>query len=245
MLDSVSDSNLQATSMVKKALVIEDDDDVALLLRAPLEELGYEVMRAADGNTGLEMALSGAYVLIILDLMLPGLHGMDVCREIRRKNEEVPIIVVSMASSEVDTVLLLELGADDYLTKPFREGELKARIRTILRRSARAKATDLPSVLIYDELEIDFTKRIVTLKGLPVELTPREFDLLAALASRPGYPFSRDQLNEAVYGQEVSGYDHSVTAHINRLRHKIEPDPDSPKYILTVRGVGYRFAEKK
>lgn len=231
--------------MAGKALVIEDDDDVALLIAAPLEDLNYKVMRASDGKTGLEMALSGDYALIILDLMLPELHGMDVCRGIRQEDEDVPIIVVSMASSEVDTVLLLELGADDYLTKPFREGELKARIRTILRRSSRTKSKDTPTTHTHDEFEINFEKRVVTMKGSPVELTPREFDLVAALASRPGFPFSRDDLNEAVYGQEVSGYDHSVTAHINRLRHKIEPDPDSPKYILTVRGVGYRFADKK
>ncbi|HQH26570.1 MAG TPA: response regulator transcription factor [Oligoflexia bacterium] len=231
--------------MPEQALIIEDDKDIAALITSSLRDLGYEVSHAADGLTGLDLATRNHFSLIILDLMLPGMHGKDVCRRIRKVDEEVVIVVVSMLSSEIDTVLLLELGADDYMTKPFRENEFKARIRTILRRSQRAKTEDLPQVMVSQDLEINFEKRTVTRCGKLIELTAREFDILSVMASAPGRPFTRDELIAEIYGQEVHGYDHSVTAHINRLRQKIEPQPDEPIYILTVRGFGYRFAEPK
>lgn len=227
---------------MKKALIIEDNDELVELLCEPIRQLGFtNIDRAADGATGVKLAVAGGYTVIILDILLPELDGIEVCKQIREKDKNVPILVLSALADEVNVALLLELGADDYIVKPFRELELKARIKTILRR--RNLGNSEYEILVFDDLKIDLVRRKVELAGEPVDLTAREFDLLALLASNPAKPFTRDELNEQLYGHPVTGYDHSVTSHINRIRTKLEPDPANPKYLLTVRGVGYCFAE--
>ncbi len=230
--------------MDTRILTIEDNPEIADLLRMHLSEAGYRVEIAGDGETGLEMALRGDYALIILDLMLPGMDGFRVCQRLRAQGKTMSILMLTAKSEEIDKVLGLELGADDYLTKPFSIRELIARVNAILRRS-RGFPEFGPSsrTLEFDRLTIHPDKRRVTLGGDPVELTLKEFDLLALFAANPGVPFTREQLLDRVWGYSYSGYEHTVNSHINRLRVKIENDPSHPRYIRTVWGYGYRFAE--
>ncbi len=225
--------------MAGTALLIEDDDHIVELLKEPLAELGVEIAHAADGKTGLERALSEKFSFILLDLMLPEVEGAEICKQIRQQDNGVPIIVLSAITDELNTALLLELGADDYIAKPFRKLELKARIKSVLRRVN--PPTESSEQIEIGELKIDNTRRIVTISDKVVELTAREFDLLTLLASHPGRPFTRDQLNEHLYGYEAGVYDHSISCHVNRIRSKIEPDTQKPTYLLTKRGVGYYF----
>ena len=232
--------------MQRSVLVIEDQQDIAELVKLHLKDLNCSVKLAFDGIAGLAEAESGQYDLLILDLMLPGMDGLEVCKRVRAKSRYTPILMLTSKSSELDRVLGLELGADDYLTKPFSVMELVARVKAIFRRSdalAPGATTEAPKVIRAGELEIEPDKRQVTLAGRPVELTAKEFDLLVHFARNPGRVYSRSQLLDAVWGYSHSGYEHTVNSHINRLRMKIEADPAKPRYILTVWSVGYKFNE--
>lgn len=231
--------------MSTKILIIEDDPEIGGLVEYHLMDEGYLPERAVDGNTGLERALADDFALIVLDLMIPGIDGLEVCRRLRGEGRRTPILMLTAKSEEIDKVVGLELGADDYLTKPFSVRELIARVKAILRRVQAPPETGLRSgeVLEFGPLSIHLEKRRVTLNGKPVELTTKEFDLLVAFAGHPGKPYTREQLLNQVWGYSYSGYEHTVNSHINRLRAKIEADPSHPRYILTVWGFGYRFVE--
>lgn len=231
--------------MQKKILIIEDNTDLAQLLAMHLRDLSYEVEIAGDGADGLLRAGRGAFDLIILDLALPGIDGIEVCRRIREKPGYVPVLMLTSRSSEADRVLGLETGADDYVTKPFSIRELLARVRAIFRRSEQLGQPARSSGSIEaGGLVIDPGRRTVDLDGKAVELTAKEFDLLLHFAAHPGRVFTRSQLLDEVWGYGHDGYEHTVNSHINRLRGKIEKDPARPRYILTVWGVGYKFAEQ-
>ena len=232
--------------MSKRILIIEDNTDLAHLLAVHLRDLTYKVDIAEKGIEGLAKAQRTVYDLILLDLMLPGLNGLDICRRIREKPPYVPIIMLTSRSSETDRVVGLELGADDYVTKPFSVIELVARVKAMFRRveHLRQNAKQPASGrLEAGHLVIDPGSRTVTLHGAAVDLTAKEFDLLLYFASRPGRVFTRSQLLDAVWGYGHDGYEHTVNSHINRLRAKIEEDASQPRYILTVWGVGYKFTE--
>jgi DNA-binding response OmpR family regulator len=232
--------------MPRSILVIEDERDIADLLRLHLRDLNCEVHLAYDGADGLAKAQARRYDLVVLDLMLPGIDGLEVCRRLRAQEGYTPILMLTSKSTELDRVLGLEMGADDYLTKPFSVMELLARVKAIFRRVDALGAKPAGSatrILTAGELVIDTEKRKVTLGGRPVELTAKEFELLAYFARHPGRVFTRSQLLDAVWGYGHEGYEHTVNSHINRLRAKIEQDSANPRYILTVWGVGYKFAD--
>lgn len=231
--------------MDKRVLVIEDDPDIADLLLINLQDMGFTTHHAPDGQKGLEQALSGKYEMIILDVMLPKLDGLDVCKQIRQQNKTLPILMLTSRSEEFDKVLGLELGADDYLTKPFSLRELMARVKALLRRVdlSQQVGEDGPKEMHYNGLSINLEKRKVVLDGAIIDLTAKEFDLLALFAVNPGRAYSRQELLDIVWGYQFDGYDHTVNSHINRLRGKIEKNPSEPTFIKTVWGVGYRFTE--
>jgi DNA-binding response OmpR family regulator len=232
--------------MQKRILIIEDNKDLAQLLEIHLRDLDYNVDLAGDGIAGLARAEDSRYDLIILDLMLPGLDGIELCRRLRGKSSYVPILMLTSKSSEVDRVLGLEMGADDYVTKPFSIPELLARIKAILRRVnnlEQGRYDGEHGTIVAGELVLDPEKRDVTLRGNSVNLTAKEYDLLLHFARHPGRVFTRLQLLDAVWGYGHEGYEHTVNSHINRLRAKIEENPANPRYILTVWGVGYKFAD--
>lgn len=233
--------------MNKKALVIEDDTDIVELLRIHMNDLGCSIEAVANGRKGLELALANTYDLIILDLMLPEMDGNEICRRIRGKEIHTPILMLTAKSEEFDKVLGLEMGADDYITKPFSIREFIARIKAIFRRVARnqrsSTATEGATVYNYGDLTIDLDKRRVTTSGNRVDLSPKEFELLSLLASNPGKCYDRSKILNLIWGYDFDGYEHTVNSHINRLRTKIEPDAQHPIYILTNWGVGYRFNE--
>lgn len=233
--------------MPRRILVVEDDKDIARLLNLHLREDGYSVSLAADGDSGLREALSRPYDLIILDLILPGMDGLEVCRRMRSgKPDYTPVLMLTAKSSDVDRIVGLEMGADDYLTKPFNVRELLARVKALFRRmeALRKGGPAAPEkVLRAGDLAIDPGKRKVTVLGKPVHLTAREFELLLEFVSHPGRVYTRAQLLDKVWGYDYEGYEHTVNSHINRLREKIERNPARPRHIVTVRGVGYRFAE--
>ncbi|MBD3374562.1 response regulator [candidate division KSB1 bacterium] len=230
----------------KSILIIEDDQDLTELIALHLKDLNYIVEKAADGESGMDMALEGNYDLIILDLMLPEMDGLEICKKVRQQNHFTPILILSAKSEELDKILGLELGADDYITKPFSVRELLARIKAIFRRMQADHESirdDRPKVLEFDHLCIYLDKRKVVLGDKPVDLTAKEFDLLTLFCSHPGRAFSRQELLDLVWGYQFEGYDHTVNSHINRLRNKIENNPADPFYIRTVWGVGYSFVE--
>lgn len=231
--------------MARKVLVIEDDEDIARLVRLQLDELSCESKLAFDGIVGAAEAESKSYDLVILDLMLPGIDGLEICRRIRARSAYTPILMLTAKSSELDRVLGLEMGADDYLTKPFSVMELTARVKALFRRmdSMSSKREDAPRIICTRGLVIDPDRRSVTLHDQPVELTAKEFDLLLHFAENPGRVFSRAQLLDRVWGYSHSGYEHTVNSHINRLRAKIESNPNQPEYVQTVWGVGYKFCD--
>jgi DNA-binding response OmpR family regulator len=234
--------------MFKRILVIEDDADIAHLIRVHLVELGCDVTIEPTGDEGLGRALSGGFDLIILDLTLPGLDGLDVCRRLREGPGYMPILMLTARSSEVDRVLGLEIGADDYLTKPFSLRELTARVKALSRRVEAFKEgdpKDKPRAISAGGLKIETDKRKVIVDGRGVDLTAREFDLLVQFASSPGRVYTRGQLLDLVWGYGHDGYEHTVNSHINRLRAKIEEDPARPRYIITVWGVGYKFFDQE
>lgn len=234
--------------MNRRILVIEDNADIGHLLQLQLAGINCDVRWLADGLTGAEEAERGGYDLVVLDLMLPGLDGLEICRRLRSRDPQVPILMLTAKSSELDRVLGLELGADDYLTKPFSVAEFVARVKALLRRMASLKIAppreDAEQIRIGG-LFIDVPRREVRVDNEPVELTAKEFDLLTHFARSPGRVLSRAQLLQQVWGYGHSGYEHTVNTHINRLRAKIERDPNSPEYIQTVWGVGYRCRDPR
>ncbi|MBK5536943.1 response regulator transcription factor [Pseudomonas sp. TH07] len=228
----------------KRVLVVEDDTHIADLIVLHLRDEQFEVVHSADGNQGLRLLEQGGWDALILDLMLPGVDGLEICRRARAMTRYTPIIITSARASEMHRILGLELGADDYLAKPFSMLELVARVKALLRRvdaMARNLKMDAGS-LALDGLAIDPLTRDVALDGRRLDLTPREFDLLYFFARQPGKVFSRMDLLNAVWGYSHDGYEHTVNTHINRLRAKIESDPAQPTRILTVWGRGYKFA---
>lgn len=228
--------------MLKKILVIEDEEKIAKIVKHHLQKEQFKVITAKDGVTGLKLAKQENPDLIILDLMLPELSGLDVCREIRQESD-VPIIMLTAKAEEIDKLLGLELGADDYITKPFSLAELTARIRAVLRRTGKQNPSqqNQTSVQTKGDLTIDFNGRQVYKEGKVLNLTPTEYNLLATLFKNPGRVYSRLQLLDAALGEAFQGYERSIDTHISNLRRKIETDPANPKYILTVYGVGYKF----
>jgi len=226
-------------------LVVEDNKDLLNLLKINLSDQGYIVYTATDGLSAVELYLSVTPSLIILDLMLPKLDGLEVCKKIREKNRLVPILMLTAKAEEVDKVLGLELGADDYMTKPFSIRELLARVKAMFRRlEANKEVSDkLPELLKYKNLELYPNLHKVVLNGVTLELTSKEYDLLLLFFSNPGKAYSREELLNEVWGYTYEGYSHTVNSHINRLRSKIENDPSDPEYVKTVWGVGYRFTE--
>ena len=232
--------------MVQSILLIEDNRDYAEILALNLRDEGWAVEVAHDGAAGLSAAQGGGFDLIVLDLMLPEVEGLEVCRRLRAHPPYTPIIMLTAKSTELDRVLGLEMGADDYVVKPCSIHELLARVRAIFRRVemlAQPKQADEPGQVAVGDMTIDVEKRRVAVAGRPVELTAKEFDLLLHFAGQPGKVFTRADLLHQVWGYGHSGYEHTVNTHINRLRAKIEQDPSEPRYILTVWGVGYKFTE--
>jgi two-component system, OmpR family, alkaline phosphatase synthesis response regulator PhoP len=234
-------------SSMEKVLVIEDDKDISELIAIHLTDLGFEPERVFDGREGLLKALSSDYKIIILDLRLPSLDGFEVCKKLRMEKNQTPVLMVTSKSEEVDKILGLEIGADDYITKPFSIRELMARVKAILRRTEAAKII-IPAgeeeTIRYRNFFIDVNKRIVEIYGQRREFTPKEFDLLVLLASHPGKTYNRTQLLEQVWGYNFDGFEHTVNSHINRLRSKIEKDMNNPEFILTTWGVGYKFRDE-
>jgi DNA-binding response OmpR family regulator len=222
-----------------KILVVDDDKKTVDLIQLYLEKDGYRVLAAYNGQQALELTRQKQPNLIVLDLMLPQVDGLDVCR-ILRTESRVPIIMLTARTTEEDKLLGLDLGADDYVTKPFSPRELLARIRAVLRRVAEAEAKGPPQ-LRYDDLVVDLVRHEVRLSQEPIHLTPREFKLLETLAKAPGRAFTRLELLDAVFGFDYDGLERTVDVHVMNLRKKIEPEPDQPRYVITVPGVGYRF----
>jgi len=228
----------------KSILVIEDDEDIARLIQMHLTDCGFTVKVARDGIRAEELANEESFSLITLDLSLPGIDGIELCRRIRRRSRYIPILMLSARSGELDRVLGLELGADDYLTKPFSVRELQARVKAICRRGDALAAQSngaAPSTIRVGSLVIDTERRAVTIADKPVQLRAKEFALLREFASHPGKVYSRTALLEAVWKYGHEGYRHTVNTHINRLRMKIEKDPARPSLIRTVHGVGYQL----
>jgi len=225
---------------MKTILVVEDEAAIARLLRDYLEQAGFAVLVAGDGDAALHSARAAKLDLVVLDLGLPKRDGLDVTRELRRSSD-TPIIVVTARGEETDRIVGLELGADDYVVKPFSPKELVARVRAVLRR-VEARRDGAETIRVAD-LEIDVSRMRVAVAGRIVELTATEFQLLAALAREPGRVFTRGQLLDAVHGVAFESYERAIDAHVKNLRRKIEPAPGAPRYIQTVYGVGYRFAE--
>ena len=230
----------------KKILVVDDEKDIVDLVAYNLEREGFAVVRAFDGQAAWDKVRAEKPDLVVLDLMLPGMSGLEICKRIRgdAMTRNLPVIMLTARTDPVDIVLGLELGADDYVTKPFGVRELVARVRAVLRRQEREEsAADSPGAFTFRGLNIDFDACTVTVNGKKVELSAREFRLLQFLAGRPGRVYSRDQLLDRVWGDEAFVEPRTVDVHVSRLRAAIEPEKENPRYILTVRGMGYKFAD--
>jgi DNA-binding response OmpR family regulator len=228
--------------MSRTILVVDDEPRIVELARDYLEHAGFRVITASDGTAALDTARRDRPDLVVLDLGLPGLDGLDVTRELRRDGS-IPIVMVTARDDELDTLLGLELGADDYLTKPFSPRELVARVKAVLRRADRpAEAADLIRV---GELQLDVPRMRTEVAGRTIDLTPTEFTLLATLARQPGRIFTRSQLLDALHGVAFESYERAIDSHIKNLRRKLEPEPGQPRYVLTVYGVGYRLADDR
>ena len=226
-----------------KAIVIEDDRDIAELIELHVEDMGGQVEIFTNGKEGYREALKSKFDILVLDINLPEMNGIEICRNLRDKGINLPILMLTARSQEMDKVCGLEIGADDYMTKPFSVRELIARIKAILRRVETDTKNEVYENIEYNDLIIDKQKHKVLLNNQRVELTPKEFELLYLLASNPGVTYDRKTLLNLVWGYDFEGYEHTVNSHINRLRSKIEKDPANPGYILTTWGVGYRFAD--
>ncbi len=231
--------------MAQKALIIEDDIELVNLIAPQLEAMGYQITTAPDGQNGLELALNSDWSFILLDLNLPKLEGSEICRQVRESKPQTPIIMLTAQADLLNKVLLLEIGADDYITKPFSFLELKARIRAVLRRTEQKTIASSAAehTISCGDIYLDLRARVASRKGVDLDLTSGEFDLLALLASEPERVFSREEIVEAVHGASLLGYDAAVTTHINRIRGKLEPNPAEPIYLQTVRGRGYRLVK--
>jgi DNA-binding response OmpR family regulator len=231
----------QATSL----LIIEDDENISSAIQEYFSRAGYNVSTAGDGLAGIELAAKARPDAVVLDLMLPKMDGLAVCKELRLKAPQMPILMLTAKDDVVDKVLGLEMGADDYITKPFSLRELEARIKSVLRRSRAGVATDGQdeAPIQRGNLRIDPIRREVTIGEKQVELTPKEFDLLRLFASNPGRVFPRKYLLEKIWDYSYEGYDRTIDSHINRLRAKIELNPDNPQLVLTVWGIGYKFTD--
>lgn len=233
--------------MSRNVLIVEDNPEIADLLTIHLKDLNCQIETIHDGREGLKKAQINHYDLIILDLMLPGVDGIEICQKIRSKEDYTPILMLTAKSSELDRVLGLEVGADDYLTKPFSIRELIARVKALFRRveafggNQSSNVTEKNALLNFENLTIDRDKRTVTASEKSLDLTAKEFDLLLHFAENPGRVYSRAQLLDQVWGYGHEGYEHTVNSHINRLRNKLEEHPAKPNTILTVWGVGYKF----
>ena len=231
---------------MEKVLIIEDDKDIADLIAIHIADLGFEIDKAFDGKEGLLKALNNVYKMILLDIRLPGLDGVEICKRIRQEKNHTPILMVTSKSEEIDKIIGLEVGADDYITKPFSIRELIARVKAILRRAEltqQVKTSDVNQEIKCEGLYINVTLRNVEVYGKRIELSPKEFDLLVLFASNPGRTYTRTQLLDQVWGYQFEGYEHTVNSHINRLRTKIEQNLNEPEFLLTTWGVGYRFRQ--
>ncbi|HEV8082303.1 MAG TPA: response regulator transcription factor [Chitinophagaceae bacterium] len=226
-------------------LLIEDDPEITKLLNLHFDGNRYALTSCSIGKEAIEKFFNEEFHLVILDITLPDLDGMEICKKLREKDKNTPILMLTCHSDESDKVLALELGADDYVTKPFGILELLARVKALLRRSEQNNLNGpaLNKEILFKNLIIDSDKRKASVKGKRLDLTPKEFELLLLLASHPGKTFSRQELLERVWGYVFSGYEHTITSHINRLRIKIESNLNHPEYILTSWGTGYRFSE--
>jgi two-component system, OmpR family, alkaline phosphatase synthesis response regulator PhoP len=220
-------------------LIIEDDPAIMLGLRKNLSYEGYRVVTAADGDKGLEMAFDAKPDLILLDLMLPGINGFEICRTVRRHDPTVPILIISAKDQEIDKIMGFELGADDYITKPFSVKEVVARVKAALRRSTALEQET--EILHFGPNEVDFQGRSLRIEGREIDVSPREFDLLQYLSRNPNRVLSRDQILNRVWGYDYYGTARTIDNFVQKLRRKVEVDPEDPQYIVTVRGVGYKF----
>ena len=227
--------------MNETILVVDDERKIVKLARDYLEQSGFRVIAATDGNTALAAARHDKPDLIVLDLLLPGMDGLDVCRALRRESD-IPIIMLTARVEEADRLIGLELGADDYITKPFSPRELVARVRAVLRRVQGG--VHQPSIIRAGELEIDLNGHRVTLNGESIRLSRMEFNILAILARHPGQTYTRAQLLDRLHGVAYEGYDRSIDAHIKNLRRKLEANHANPRYVLTVYGIGYQFSDE-
>lgn len=232
-------------SKMKNILMIEDDPNISELVDIHLKDIHCTTAHANTGEDGLKQALKKTFDLIILDITLPDIDGIEICRRIRAEKISTPVMMLTARSEEIDKIIGLETGADDYLTKPFSIRELIARVKAILRRTEINKSADISDEIItFGNLKLDPQKRKVLLNEKKIELTPKEFDLLHLFITNPGKSYSRQNLLSTVWGYEFSGYEHTVNSHINRLRSKIEKDLNKPEYILTTWGIGYRFSDE-
>lgn len=229
-------------SLMKTILVVDDETRITQLARDYLEHAGYQVLTAGDGPAALAAARAAKPDLVVLDLGLPGLDGLDVAREVRR-DSRLPIIMLTARGEESDKLIGLELGADDYMVKPFSPKELVARVRAVLRRAETAGGP-AADILRVADVVLDLPRMRVSVAGRSVELTSTEFQLLAALAAQPGRVFTRAQLLDAVRGVAFESYERAIDAHVKNIRRKLEPDPRQPRYVLTVYGVGYKFTDE-
>lgn len=231
---------------MKKVLVVEDDPNISQLIQIHLKDLGYQIQVSKNGRLGFELAITGSYDLILLDIMLPEMDGLSICQKLRALDNFTPILMITAKSEEIDKVMGLESGADDYITKPFKIREFIARVKAIIRRQDQflLLSNKNGNVVSFENLEIDEKRRKVLLNQKRIDLTPKEFDLIVLLARNPGRSYSRSELLELIWGYDFSGYEHTVNAHINRLRSKIEIDANNPKFILTTWGIGYRFNDE-
>jgi DNA-binding response OmpR family regulator len=230
-----------------RILLVDDEQPIQTLLSFPLQRDGYEVVAASDGREALARFSEQHFDLVVLDVMLPRMDGLEVCRRLRSQRERVPIIMLSAKSEEIDKVLGLELGADDYITKPFSVREFRSRVKAVLRRSAMARSAEDGGEKVIDvrELRIEPAKRTVTLRGESVQTTFVEFEIVHALAGNPGRVYTREMLLGRVWGDAAYRDPRTIDVHIRHLREKLEADPKDPEYIFTVRGVGYRFRDEE
>jgi len=229
----------------RRILVVEDDADIANLVKLNLEKEGYVVTLASDGRAGIQLFDRDGFDLVVLDLMLPYVDGMDVCRHIRSTNSLVPVLMLTAKTEDANKVAGLEIGADDYVTKPFSVVELVARVKALLRRAERfSQGEEADRVLAFDDLEIDLDKRLARRKGEDISLTQKEFEILRILAQTPGRPYSRRALCELAGVESFDGTDRTIDSHIKRLRAKVEDDTSRPAFVLTVWGFGYKFTDK-
>lgn len=232
-----------ALARLERVLVIEDDADIARMLELHLRDMHATVTRCNDGMEGLQRALAESWSLVVLDLSLPQLDGLEICARLRRQNRLTPVLMLTARSAEHDRVVGLDTGADDYLTKPFSIAEFLARVRAQLRRFRAVQSASFEPSIVIGQIVVDTERRTVCRDNVDISLTSRELDLLVFLMRNAGRVYSRAQLLNCVWGLSSEAYEHTVSSHINRLRTKLEPDPAVPRYLLTVWGVGYRFAE--